>query len=102
MRLRAPHLLLLASILFLTSCTCIREGVVKEKRSRVGLIDPYSTWLTFRYEPDIYWVTVEGRDDKGRVHHKNILLFRHDWEQLRVGDHWSCQSGFSPAESYEK
>lgn len=62
----------------------------------------YATYLSFRYEePTIYWVKVEGRDKKGRMRRENILLFRHDWEALRVGDHWSRQGGFSPEEAYK-
>lgn len=53
----------------------------------------------FRYEPSVYWVRVEGKDDKGRERIKNIILFRHDWDQLRVGDHWTRHQGFSPAEA---
>lgn len=57
------------------------------------------TAFDFRYEPSIYWVKVKGKDDKGRERCKNIILFRHDWAMLRVGDHWSRQHGFSPAEA---
>ncbi|GEM_PF-5783239 len=90
----------LALAIILTSCTCVREGVVVEKESRRGMANVYATWLSFRYdEPDVYWVRVAGRDKHGRVAHKNVILFRHDWEQLRVGDHWDCSRGFSPAEA---
>jgi hypothetical protein len=101
----APVLLipLCLACLALTACTTIRDGVVVAKRSRAGLpgvyADVYSEEFGFRYEPSVYWVKVEGKDDKGRERTKSIILFRHDWAQLRVGDHWSRQHGFSPAEA---
>ncbi len=60
----------------------------------------YSTYLSFRYdEPDVYWVRIEGRDRHGRLAHKNIILFRNDWKQLRVGDHWDREHGFAPGDA---
>jgi hypothetical protein len=86
--------------LALSACTCLREGVIVGKRCRGEMPDPYDVYtFSFRYEPSVYWVRVEGKDDKGRERIKNIILFRHDWDQLRVGDHWSKQGGFSPAEA---
>jgi len=86
-----------------SSCVCVREGAVVEKRSRAGMGNVYATWLSFRNaEPDVYWVEIEGRDDRGVTRRKSVMLFRHDWEQLRVGDHWSCERGFAPGESAEK
>ena len=85
--------------LALSACTSIRDGVIVQKRARSGLPMVYEEEFGFRYEPCIYWVRVEGKDDKGRDRIKNIILFRHDWAQLRVGDHWSKQHGFSPAEA---
>jgi hypothetical protein len=102
MRLR--HLLpVILSLVALTACVSVREGRVVQKRSRSGVGNPYATWLSFRNtEPDVFWVDVEGRDEQGVTRKKSILLFRHDWEQLRVGDHWSCEGGFVPAEGYGK
>jgi len=100
-----PILLIPVSVICvaLSACCSIRDGVVVEKRSRTGLpglfSDVYGEEFGFRYEPSVYWVRVEGRDDKGRERVKNIILFRNDWAQLRVGDHWSKQNGFSPAEA---
>ena len=71
-----------------------------EKKSRHGMANPYETWLSFRYEePDVYWVRVQGRDDRGRQAWKDVILWRRDWEQLRIGDHWDCDHGFAPAEA---
>ena len=82
------------------SCSFVRDGVIVAKKSRRGLANVYQTGLSFRYEePDVYWVRVEGRDQKGRRAHKDIILFRHDWEQLRVGDKWDRQRGFAPGEA---
>ena len=98
MRILPISLLLLC--LALAACSSIRDGVIVKKRCRGGMANPYATYLSFRYEePTVYWVAVQGRDDKGRERIKNIILFRHDWNQLRVGDHWSRQHGFSPAEA---
>lgn len=83
----------------LSACSTVRDGVIVEKRARSGMVDVYTEEFGFRYEPDVYWVRVEGKDAKGRERIKNIILFRHDWEQLRVGDHWSRQKGFSPSEA---
>jgi hypothetical protein len=84
----------------LSGCVSIRDGVVVSKRARSGMPDVYAEQVSwFRYEPSVYWVQVKGKDDKGRERIKNIILFRHDWNQLRVGDHWSKQHGFSPAEA---
>jgi len=83
----------------LSACTTLREGVIVEKRARMGMPEIYGEEFDFHYEPSIYWVRVEGKDDKGRERIKNIILFRNDWAQLRVGDHWSRAQGFSPAEA---
>jgi hypothetical protein len=91
--------LLIAACLALSACTSIREGIVVAKRARSGMQDVYAEEFGFRYEPSVYWVRVEGKDDKGRERVKNIILFRHDWAQLRVGDHWSKRDGFTPAEA---
>jgi len=104
MRIR-PILLIpaLLACLAFSACTTIRDGVIVAKRCRMGLpgvyADVYGEEFGFRYEPSVYWVQVEGKDDKGRERIKNIILFRHDWAELRVGDHWSRQHGFSPAEA---
>lgn len=95
----ARKLLILAT-LALAGCSTLREGVVVAKRARAEMPEVYDLYsFDFRYEPSIYWVKVEGRDDKGRVRVKNIILFRQDWDQLRVGDHWTRGRGFSPAEA---
>jgi len=96
---RALPILLLPVLLALSACSSIRDGVIVAKHARSGMTDVYSEEFGFRYEPSVYWVQVEGKDDKGRERTKNIILFRHDWDQLRVGDHWSKQHGFSPAEA---
>jgi hypothetical protein len=99
---RTCRILLIAACLgcaFLSACTTIRDGVVIEKRSRLGLAEVYGEDFDFRCEPTIYWVRVEGRDDKGRERIKNVILFRNDWLQLRVGDRWSRKGGFSPGEA---
>ena len=97
--MRTFPVLLITACLALSACTSIRDGVIVEKRARSGMPDVYAEEFGFRYEPDVYWVAVEGKDDKGRERIKNIILFRHDWAQLRVGDHWSRRNGFSPAEA---
>jgi hypothetical protein len=84
----------------LSACCSLREGVIVEKRARGEMPEVYDLYsLSFRYEPSVYWVRIEGRDDKGRERIKNVILFRQDWDQLRVGDHWSRKGGFSPAEA---
>jgi hypothetical protein len=94
-----PTLTILAC-LALSACTTLREGVIVTKRFREGMPEVYDLYsLSFRCEPSVYWVEVQGTDDKGRERTKSIILFRHDWAQLRVGDHWSRQQGFSPAEA---
>jgi len=97
--MRSVFFPLVLACLGLSACTTLRDGVVVEKRSRMEMQDVYGAEFGFRYEPTIYWVRVEGKDDKGRERIKNIILFRHDWAQLRVGDHWSRRGGFSPAEA---
>lgn len=101
MRLR--HLPFLAVIFMFTSCVSLREGNVVEKMSRRGMANAVSTWLSMNYnEPDVYWVEIEGRDDRGVTRKKSVILFRHDWEQLRVGDHWDSETGFAPCETDAK
>ncbi len=98
--MRTLRSLLLLACFTLSACCGIREGVIVEKRSRGEMPEVYDLYsLGFRYEPSVYWVRVEGKDRKGRDRIKNIILFRQDWLQLRVGDHWSRQNGFSPAEA---
>jgi len=100
MKLMRPFpFILIAICLALSACSSIRDGVIVAKRARAGMVDVYSEEFGFRCDPDVYWVAVKGKDDKGRDRIKNIILFRHDWAQLRVGDHWSKQGGFSPAEA---
>ena len=82
----------------LSGCAGIRDGVIVEKRFRTAMPEVYE--FTFHCEePSVYWVRVQGKDDNGRERIKNVILFRHDWAQLRVGDHWSRAHGFSPAEA---
>ena len=101
MRLR--HFLLLAPAFFVISCSTVQQGVIVEKRARAGMSNAYATYVSFRYaEPEVYWVSIEGQDHRGRTRRKNVILFRHDWDQLRVGDHWSRARGFSPAEAGDK
>ena len=97
--MRIPRFLLIPVCLALGACTTLREGVIVEKRARKEMPDVYAEEFGFRYEPSVYWVRVEGKDDQGRERIKNIILFRHDWAQLRVGDHWTRGRGFSPAEA---
>lgn len=97
--MRPTPLLMILACVALSACTSIRDGVIVEKRSRTELPDAYAEEFGFRYEPSVYWVRVEGKDARGRERIKNIILFRHDWALLRVGDHWSRQHGFSPAEA---
>jgi hypothetical protein len=91
--------LLAVACLCLSACVNLRNGVIVEKRARTGEPTVYAEFTFHCTEPSVYWVRVKGRDDKGRERIKNIILFRHDWDQLRVGDHWSRANGFSPAEA---
>jgi hypothetical protein len=94
-----PSLTVLACMC-LSACCTLRDGVVIGKKCRGEMPEAYDLYsLSFRYEPSVYWVEVQGKDDKGRERVKSIILFRHDWDQLRVGDHWSRTGGFSPAEA---
>lgn len=100
MTMRPTRFLIILACLALSACSNLREGVIVAKRARTGMPEVYDLdSLSFRCEPSIYWVRVEGKDDKGRERIKNIILFRNDWAQLRVGDHWSRAHGFSPAEA---
>ena len=90
-------LLALALATFLTSCVSLREGNVVAKKSRKGMFNVYATWDSFiSREPDVYWVRLEGVDENGKAAHKDVILWRQDWEQLRVGDHWDREHGFVP------
>ena len=100
MKMRLTRTLTILACIALTACSTLREGVIVEKRFRSGMPEVYDLYsLSFRCEPSVYWVKVEGQDAKGRERCKNIILFRNDWAQLRVGDHWSKHQGFSPAEA---
>lgn len=99
---KSPRILLILvclGSLALGGCCSIREGVIVQKNLRMGVPDVYGEEFDFHYEPTIYWVDVQGKDDRGRERTKHIILFRHDWNALRVGDHWSRTAGFSPAEA---
>jgi hypothetical protein len=98
MKMRIIPSLTILACLALAACSTVREGVIVKKRYRIEEPEVYDLYeFSFRCEPSVYWVQVEGKDDKGKERIKNIILFRHDWEALRVGDHWSRQKGFSPA-----
>ena len=98
--MRSARSLIVLVCMALSACCSLRDGVVVKKMARSEMPEVYDLYsLSFRYEPSVYWVEVQGKNDKGRTCTKNIILFRHDWEQLRVGDHWSKQSGFSPDEA---
>ncbi len=100
MKMRILRILMISLCVVLSACSTVREGVIVAKRCRVGMPEVYDLYsLSFRCEPSVYWVQVEGKDARGRDRMKTIILFRHDWAQLRVGDHWSKQRGFSPAEA---
>ena len=96
------RMLLIAACLPLAACSGIRDGVVVAKHARAEMPAVYEetcTQFDFRYEPAVYWVAIQGKDRHGRERIRNVLLFRHDWETLRVGDHWSAKGGCSPAEA---
>jgi hypothetical protein len=97
MKMRIIPSLTILACLALTACSTVREGVIVQKRFRVEEPEVYGLYeFSFRCEPSVYWVQVEGKDVKGRERIRNIILFRHDWQALRVGDHWSREKGFSP------
>jgi hypothetical protein len=99
MKMRIIPSLTILACLALTACSTVREGVIVQKRFRVEEPEVYGLYeFSFRCEPSVYWVQVEGKDVKGRERIRNIILFRHDWQALRVGDHWSREKGFSPGE----
>jgi hypothetical protein len=98
--MKTPWIPILFACLILSGCCSIRDGVIVEKKCRGTMPEVYDLYsLNFRYEPSVYWVRVEGKDAKGRDRFKDVILFRHDWMQLRVGDHWTRKGGFSPAEA---
>lgn len=97
--MRILPILLILVCLTLGACSSLREGVIVKKYARTGPPDVYAEQFGFRFDPAVYWVRIEGRDAKGRQCARNVILFRHDWAQLRVGDHWSRQNGFAPAEA---
>jgi len=100
MKMRTPPILNILACLALSACSSVKEGVIVAKCARSEMPEVYDLYsLSFRCEPSVYWVDVQGKDDKGRDRVKEIILFRHDWAQLRVGDHWSKQQGFAPAEA---
>ena len=75
----------------LASCNCVKEGVVVSKRVRRGMPNIYADGLLrSSYEPDVYWVEVEGRNQHGKMVRKSVALFRNDWSLIKVGDHWRC------------
>ena len=45
-----------------------------------------STYLHYYDEPDVYWVEIEGRNQRGKVVRKSEILFRNDWSLIKVGD----------------
>jgi uncharacterized protein YcfL len=98
--MRWPTILTLLAFLGLSGCCSLREGVIVAKQYRAEMPEVYDFYdYGFRYEPSVYWVSVQGVDKRGRERTKEIILFRHDWDMLRVGDHWSRKGGFSPEEA---
>lgn len=89
-----------AAAFVLASCNCVKEGVVVSKRARKGVTSAYADGLLrSTYEPDIYWVEVEGRNQHGKLVRKSVLLFRNDWSLIKVGDHWHCGQQIGLAKS---
>ena len=100
MKMRIIPILTILACLALGACTTVREGVIVKKSFRTEMPEVYDlAGLSFRCEPSVYWVQVEGKDAAGRDQKKDIILFRHDWAQLRVGDHWSKEHGFAPGDA---
>lgn len=95
-----PRFIATAALAFvLVSCARVEHGKITSKKIRRGLPSAYETTNLFRYsEPTVFWVRVEGPDKSGRVVHQDIILWKKDWEQLRVGDKWDAQAGFAPGE----
>jgi len=97
--MRIVSILTILTCLLLSACSTVMEGVVVKKRFRIETPEVYGLYeFSFRCEPSVYWVEVEGKDKKGREKIRDVILFRHDWEALRVGDHWSRQGGFAPGD----
>jgi len=95
---RTLPILAILACLALAACSTVRDGVIVRKRFRIEEPEVYDLYeFSFRCEPSVYWVQVQGQDARGRVRTRDIIVFRHDWDQLRVGDHWSKKNGFSPA-----
>ena len=84
-----PRLLLLAPLLLAVSCSSIKQGIVIKKRARFAMDSPYYPSSLFRFSiPDIYWVEIEGRNKKGKLATREVIVFRTDWDKIKVGDHW--------------
>ncbi len=81
--------MLLVPVLLVASCCSIKQGIVIRKRARFAMDSPYYPSSLFRFSiPDIYWVEIEGRNNKGKLARREVILFRADWDKVNVGDHW--------------
>ena len=99
MQTRFLTTLTILACMLLSACSTVMEGVVIKKRFRIEMPEVYDLYeFSFRCEPSVYWVEVEGKDKKGREKIRDVILFRHDWDALRVGDHWSKAGGFTPGD----
>ena len=87
----SSSILLLAACITLAACSSVKQGVVISRHARRGMHDPVAVRGQFRYAmPEVCWIEVEGLDKHGRKARRNVILFRNDWEKIRVGDFWSA------------
>lgn len=98
-----------AAIVALTSSACcnVNEGRVIAKGAHLGAPAVHtSAGINSPLEagrdplfraplPDVHWITVEGTDRQGHTVQCDVILFRHDWQKVSVGDCWSKDGGAS-------
>jgi hypothetical protein len=94
--LRVLTIVTLALALSACASRRIREGTVISKHACKGLaFDTMVTTAYFRLpKPDVFWVDVQGKNAKGKLVKKHVVVFRADWKRIDVGDHWSAAGGF--------
>ena len=94
---RVKYIIILCLLcLFLSSCNnSLSECKIVDKTYKPGyitLIPIYNgnnVMLIPQYHPDSWYITIEGKDDKGEVHQRLIQVDETTYHNSNIGQEWN-------------